>query len=411
MALNQSLRRSDSTGLSNVSGSVGRFGSIVSGFWSVRRESSTDESDAFASSQEACLDPRARQESTKSSGKLDKMIEEVQTYSQSDNYDQVTANQSRRRSVRIPHAPDQTPDQPLEGALDARSVSDVPKPKKIPLKIALNEQNGTVDVEMPLANSFASSLASSFASCHLYKSAPDLLHHFTPYGRPVTPESPRMSSSPAIEVAGWLKKYHQDFTLQAVRPYEGLEDEVRKSLQMDAQISSMDKNDFSQLPADGSWTDVSTALIADTTVFSIRRLRLRQRRKALSSFSSQSTEILNKSSVETNITSELLTDLDPILIDAVERILAQSGRSSRTHSRAPSPVRSENRSENRPGSIAEDCGRTVLGALEEIVRLVQGEVEDGERERGRRRKDGGRDSTLREGVRRWLAGEDGKDRK
>ena len=418
MALNQTLRRSD-TGLSNASGSAGRFGSMVSGFWSLRRESSTDESDAFASSQEVVTDSKARKDSSRSSRKLDKMIEEVQGYSLGENDDQAGVNLNRRRSVGIPQSPDQTQDLRSEGALDARHVTNVPKFKRIPLKMALNEDNGTVDIEMPPSSSFASSLASSFASYHLHKSAFTSFHdHFTPYGRPIAPTSPRFSSDPVIEVAGWLKKYHQDFTLQAVRPYEALEEDIKKSLNEDAQMALTDKNDISHLPPDGKWMDVSTALIADTTTFSVRRLRLRQRRIPVPAHQ----PVLN-SPYETAITSQALVDMDPILIDAIERVLAQSGRSSCAHSRAPSPVRSDHRSENRPGSITEsaaleipnaECRRTVLGALEEIVRIVQGEVEDRERCREKKGKGGGgggTDSILREGVRRWLTGGDGEDGK
>ena len=418
IALNQSLRRSDSTGLSNASGSAGRFGSMVSGFWSLRHESSTDESDAFASSQEVVPDSRGRQGSTKSTRKLDKMIEEVQKYPQGESYNQGNTNQNRWRSVRIPHTPDQPQDPRSEGALDNRSIAEVPKLKRLPLKIAVNEENGTVDIEMPPTNSFTSSLASSFASYHLHKSASNSFHdHFTPYGRPMTPDSPRSSSGPAVEVAGWLKKYHPDFTLQAVRPYEGLEDDVQRSLDETAQAVLTGQQDTSHLPPDGRWVDVATILIADTTAFSIRRLHLRQRRRL--PLSTPTSHSLLDSPIETSSSYQTLMDMDPILVDAIERVLAQSGRSSRAHSRAPSPVRSEHRSENRPGSIAEgpgleipngECRRTILGALEEVVRIVQGGTEDGVTEK--RGKDGvGADNTLREGIRRCLGGEEGKCKK
>ncbi|KAI4249900.1 MAG: hypothetical protein L6R42_008870, partial [Xanthoria sp. 1 TBL-2021] len=129
-------------------------------------------------------------------------------------------------------------------------------------------------------------------------------------------------------------------------------------------------------------------------------------------------------------------DMDPTLIDAVERVLGQSGHSSRvqsrTQSRAPSPSRTAVRPcspenlDSKSKSHSEfhhsmptpqlevpksECKKLVLGALEEVVRSVQAEQDEGAND-GARRISGEPvrsgeesfppDSTLREGVRRWL---------
>ena len=113
-------------------------------------------------------------------------------------------------------------------------------------------------------------------------------------------------------------------------------------------------------------------------------------------------------------------DLDGTLIDALDRVLAQSGQSSIAQSRAPSPPRSRKPDSRRLSECAREdfpsvevprteCRNTVLGALEEVVRSVTAEHcrddMDGElglADRERRRSLAGVDNTLREGVRRWL---------
>jgi hypothetical protein len=108
-------------------------------------------------------------------------------------------------------------------------------------------------------------------------------------------------------------------------------------------------------------------------------------------------------------------------VDALERVLAQSGQSSLAHSRAQSPSRGR-KGEDKPASDSAardevpsieipraECRKMVLGALEEVVRSVTAEHcredVDGElglADRERRRSLAGADNTLREGIRKWL---------
>ena len=112
-------------------------------------------------------------------------------------------------------------------------------------------------------------------------------------------------------------------------------------------------------------------------------------------------------------------DLDGVLVDAVERVLGQSGYSSMAQSRAPSPNRARRTEDKGPSPRGDEapplevprgeCRKMVLGALEEVVRLVTAEHcrEDvdstlGLADRERRRAQSGVDNTLREGIRKWL---------
>lgn len=408
LALNQSLRRSDSVGLSNVSGSAGRFGSLVSGFWSVRQGSSTDDSDALASSQESPVDSRIRKDFMRppAPGKLARMVEEVSPNSLKQDDGHCSDGQNSRKSASLEQMFKQKQVTASDEMTDGKSISATSRVWRAPLKLAVNEEDGTIDIELPRCHSFASSLASSFGSSQIQRTAASSFHeHHSPYGMP---DSPRMPSDAVIDVAGWLKKYHQDFSLQAVRPYQALEEDVKQSMLSEARLALPEAVGSSpDLPSD-KWKDVSTTLIADTTNFSIRRLRLRRRQK--NSPAPEDSSLDNPPPpgtplFEESLISEPLMDMDPTLINAVERVLAQSGRSSRVHSRAPSPARSERGATTGIGAEGPalevphgECRRMVLGALEQVVRSVSEEPE-----RGRGVRDG-MDSTLREGVRRWLGG-------
>ena len=410
LALNESLRRSDSIGLSNASGSAGRFGSIVSGFWSARRGSSTDDSDALASSHESPADSRIRKDSMRlpAPGRLARMVEEVAPIPVDEDNGTGANGQGPPESASLEQMFKQKQIIAPDEMTDGRTVSAASRAWRAPLKLAVNEEDGTIDIELPRCHSFASSLASSFGSSYLQRTAASSFHeHHSPYGMP---DSPRMPSDAVVNVAGWLKEYHQDFSLQAVRAYQSLEENVKRSMLSEARLALPEVVETGSDPPSDKWNDVSTTLIADTTNFSIRRLRLRRRQKTSPTTNNSSVD--NRSQAETpsfeeSLISEPLMDMDPTLIDAVERVLARSGCSSRVHSRAPSPTRSEKGAAT--GIAAEgpalevphgECRRMVLGALEQVVRSVSEEQEEG---RGAREREGV-DSTLREGVRKWLGG-------
>lgn len=120
---------------------------------------------------------------------------------------------------------------------------------------------------------------------------------------------------------------------------------------------------------------------------------------------------------------EPIMDMDGILIDAVERVIAQSGPSSKAQSNASSRSSSKRGRHEKRGSEAlptlevprGECKRMVLGALEEVVRSVTADWTLEERGEGQGRGKALRgsssaaslrslpaESTLREGIRKWL---------
>ncbi|MCJ1446211.1 MAG: hypothetical protein MMC23_006716 [Stictis urceolatum] len=488
-ALSQNLKRSESSNLSTSAS--GRWGSVLSDFWGNRRDS-TDESDALASSQDSPT--RRRPEHRKSAGKLGDMVVEI------DMAPGLRSTNASPQATMLPRRLEDClikPQLPAynEGGSMARSIPHRPKPERLPLKLSFNENEGYIDVAMPAIQSFSSSLASSFASIRLPNHPMiNSQEHYSPYGSVVS-DSPHPHPEPNVDIAGWLKTYHRDFTVQAVKPYDRLLADVKASMYAEAQLLSNNfhEQDEDQASSNG-WEDVCTTLLADTTSFTVSRLRLRRRRRTSPVHSTPTTPTtpIRAPTVDPNFEIEIVTepvmDLDATLIDAVERVLAQSGTSSRAQSRAQSqaPSRAQSRAPSRapsrpaspprsprpdsvrsgrngsdrttgtyrrdglsldasmgPGHIEVphvECKRMVLGALEEVVRSVVEEREEEERggkterDRGdswgtnadserhaadgatsgseRSRKDSLRgkpkrremDSTLREGVRRWLVG-------
>ncbi|KAL9004973.1 MAG: hypothetical protein Q9188_002221 [Gyalolechia gomerana] len=448
LSLQHTLHRSESNDHSNsstASQSFGRWGSMMSGFWSSRRESSTDESESISRSAEGLGISGVTKMSGQTNyvGTLERMVEEAEAVSQ-------PRRQSRNEDQYPPAFPSSDKNHELSaGAVaagsevlvtQARAIPERPKADNFPVKLCVDDNDGIIDVQLPASNSYSSSFGSSIGSAgQSHTAASSFNERSSVYTRSPSKERTQRTSESPAHVAGWLEEYSQDFILQAVSPYHGLRNDIEEGMKAEPAV---------QLPAkrtranDGNpcgWTEVGTSLVADTTNFSITRLRLQRRpmtRNAPSTGLSWADSESAAQSTEERIVEEPVMDMDPILIDAVERVLAQSGHSSRVQSRAPSrvpsPCRSARPSDHRrvksqneldvvSGSQENtakfalevpksECKKVVLGALEEVVRSVQAEQDAGESGArhisGEPVRDGENsfppDSTLREGVRKWL---------
>lgn len=456
----RNLKRSETsaTGTNNsLPSASGRWGSLFSGLWSSRQDSSTDRSDVTRSTDEirrrsvsAAAHPIKRGTTTT----LSQMVKEAaETCAENSSEPSATANITIPKTVTAQrNVPE---DLPASSSLEDRI-------RNSPLKLSVRAEDGVVDVDLPLPGfvSLSSSGDSTVASPKKTRTSVTSVDalgstHSSASG---LHWSQRDNDGPAINVAGWLKTFHEDFLLQAVRPYNGLEADIRRAMQAEAtpHIPSA-----SELDGAERWVGVASTLIADTRTFTVKRLRLLRKipaggaagwqtptspagpiypgtprhapehRPAVSPFaaffsaatgsSRSSTRAFDPSEaedVEERFIEEPVMDLDGTLVDAVERVLAQSGQSSLTHSRAPSPSRNKTKAGAEAASREDapalevprgECRKTVLGALEEVVRSVTAEHcrEDGEGELGATNREhkrwfAGPDNTLREGVRKWL---------
>ncbi|OAX83994.1 hypothetical protein ACJ72_01643 [Emergomyces africanus] len=346
-----------------------------------------------------------------------------------------------------------------------------------PMKLSVGLHDGVIDVEVPLPGfiSLSSSGDSTLASPKKTRTS---ITSFEGVGSVHSSGSGFHLSQNKdydgvhVNVAGWLKRYHEDFLLQAVHPYSSLEADIKRSMSAEPTPPHVLLPFLSDY--DGTvpekWVDVCTTLIADTKTFTVKKLRLRRRisgnnsRSAAQSRdnsrqpslyeapetpssnsqfpnffsgsiktpSSTDSQQLDAFDVEEMFIEEPVMDLDPTLVDAVEKVLARSGESSLAHSRATSPSR--NRKDRVTSSQEQDkhsanpqpetvsstevprnkCRRIVLGALEEVVRSVTaercqeeststtGDVPKVSSARDRKGPGAAADNTLRDGIRKWL---------
>lgn len=382
LSLRKTLSRSDSSGaaLSPDSPNTSRWGSMLSGFWSARRGSSTEGTDGMASPNDGLgILGIPHSTSPRSPSKLARMAEEA-FYSPS-----LTDTSDQDHS--------QGPSSPgtITEATPAKDIPERPKTEEFPLNLSIDTNDGVVDVDLPATKSSPSSYTSSVDSPQMANTASSSFNdHSSLYGRASNHSSQLSENNASIDVAGYIRRYHPDFALQAVRPYKSLKEEVKQSMRDESTPSA---------PKANEWTDVCTTLIADTTNFSITRLSLRRKH--------------GSNPIEEQFTEEPVMDLDPTLTDAVERILAQNGQSSDDRSRASSLSRQSSKPRHAPGTNSpvpqiprSECKNIIVGALEEVARsVVAEETQDG---KGKYVATGNDrttmvDSTLREGVRKWLS--------
>ncbi|KAJ5533213.1 hypothetical protein N7494_009765 [Penicillium frequentans] len=446
----KNLRRSDSSNLGSngsVPSAEGRWGGLFSGLWSSRQESSTKAGDIYSPA-----DARKRSVSTiagppmRAQPTLSQMVKEATEDIPKHRPETAPTSGNILIPAATTHGAEDEPPEPSSLTSQARES---------PLKLSVRAEEGIVDVDLPLPGflSLSSSGDSTIASPKKTRTS------ITSFDAIASTHSSgsgfhnagKDNDGPSTHVAGWLKSFHEDFSLQAVRPYTTLEADIKRAMQAEPSPYIPSTPDV-----EGSerWVDVATTLIADTRSSSIKRLRLRRKivvghhygpshtppspavghtRNSTASSTSfsgffsgyaKSPEVTvleghDPQYVEERFIEEPVMDLDGILVDAVERVLGQSGYSSLAHSRAPSPTRARRaedkgqttpRGEDPPVEVPRtECRKMVLGALEEVVRVVTAEHcrddVDGElglADRERRRAMAGADNTLREGIRKWL---------
>ncbi|KAI9742686.1 MAG: hypothetical protein M1818_003827 [Claussenomyces sp. TS43310] len=392
----RSLKRGDSPSQwsnSTDSQENSRWGSMTSwsarglGFW---RRDSTPTTDVSQ--------PDAEPETKK--GKLAEMVEEAQ----------------RHKHAKSTCA---APEPPAEPILPAA-------PYQFPVKASIDE-DGVIDIEVPMPDFFSpfgSTISSpSSSGCLSTHMGPGLegFEHFS-YG----------SADAPLNAGGWLPQYHPDFSLQAIPEQDDLEDQVKASMRAEPTPA------INHTQGESRWVDISSALIADTTKFTIKRIRYRRHIKMraepeVDDAQSQSTSIYGNpyaaivqtpsldGIIEDAFTEEMVMSLDETLIEAVERIIAQpsaastnSASSSRSTSRVPASKRRERSDSVVKETTGEttdpnaevprsECKKRILDALESIAKSVSDsrqELAGGEG--GTAKRDTLEESFLREGVRMWL---------
>ena len=463
--LKRTLTRGESSRVSHTStgsrSQGSRWGSVISGLWSTKRRestSSTSQPFEFPAPQDGPLGSPIKTTTVKKD-KLAEMVQEVESM------DPLSRGRSQKEA-----GLSLEPDTPRRSEASGFTEQFEPKLRtpdpsgafESPVKTSINNDDGVIDVDVPFPDyltSFETAVSSPSSSGYL--STPGMgsgLDSFEQFSR-VT-----IDGDVPQNVAGWLQRFHPDFTLQAIPPQTDLFSQIKEALKAEPTPTAQ----ASSLAADWStdrWVDVSTAIVADTTSFTIKRLRYRRRVKlktpptersntggyaapATGSYSMTPMMSPYEQPIEDKIEEEDLVTLDEALIEAVERVIAHSRDASKDASAASSRSVSKRRGmDGRRGSEAVltevpslrdpamprasaqiddqlrnhqpqlqgevpriECRTVVLSALENIVHeVVQ------QREREAQRGDGGsengsslanvnreRESALRTAVRSWL---------
>ena len=471
----RSLKRGDSTGQysstsTDSQGQNSRWGSMISGLWGSKRRDSTATSPPSINGLEI-HDPHYKGASSHHKNKLVEMVEEAtRTQPQPTSQQEREMRKSESGSASTAR-PEGESDGEAEGTEAGNDVAEqvvqvnerIPDPTgayESPVKTSIND--GIIDIDVPLPEylSFETAVSSPSSSGYSF-STPGLgwglgngMEGFEHYSR-TGPDT-----DTTLNVGGWLPHYNPDFALQAIPKQDDLIEELKASMRAEPTpvLSATPHQDPKD--AGGRWVDICSAVVADTTNFTIKHIRYRRLVKPIhidqtttpsipQTLDSRYGNVYSAAAltpsidvydghVEERFIEEPIISMDDTLIEAVERIIAQSGqcskgssacssrsasRQGRNRERSNSDARNPKLSmkdskvgashhntpalgENRLEVPRNECKKMVLTALEEIVRSV---IDS--RERDAHADDEGapglerereKESFLREGVRSWL---------
>lgn len=413
----------------------GSLVSNVSGLWHKRQDSASTANDTPALptpgslSERRRLAPKTMPIHSKMPSQLEAMV------------DEAARLQDRRASNHT--------DSLLPANIPAVHPSEVHPPH-----LTVDAKDGVIDVDITIPGFIGWDEGKDF-------SPPSSFHHHSPslastdeggssyssrsFGTDAVGSKPR-------NVAGYLKRYHEDFVLQGVKHYAELQDEVKQSMSRESTPAAYSPPQQPQTSGE-RWVNVCTTLLADLRNFSIQRLTLQRMAQSdtgvcssptadsrlegpsSSPPMSSNTQSDVRNAVPEQFISETVMDFDTTLTDAIERVLSEaeaarqrSGAASRTHSRTastgtttsarslPLAINSgagKNRAWPPASTLSQsDCRQAVVGALEEVVKSVNDDLAKHHRSRGadgQVKMDGEainqemkQDNVLREGVKKWL---------
>jgi len=232
-----------------------------------------------------------------------------------------------------------------------------------------------------------------------------------------------------MNVAGWMEdeRFHPDFSLQAVKPYAELEADIKRSMRAEPT-----PNVPAGTPTD-RWIDVCTVLLADTRTYTIKRLKLKRRRRVAPPLMTDGAAAITPSpltaipipshpcttffsaTVEEEVEDEefeeeWVMDMDDTLATAVERTIgveseyscSRTSKLNKTRSALSKepilPSTPDSQTNKASTCLGSDCKGLILGALEEVVKKCA----TGRRATGTIRGAGFVDNVLTEGIVRWL---------
>ncbi|KAK4156519.1 hypothetical protein C8A00DRAFT_12532 [Chaetomidium leptoderma] len=252
---------------------------------------------------------------------------------------------------------------PSEQAGVAQKARRTPAPSgafESPVKTSINIDDGVIDVDVPLPDfitSFESAVSSPSSSGYLSASGFGA-------GLDAFEQSFRFAADGDVplNVAGWLQHYHPDFVLQALPAQPDILEQIRESMRAEPNPPLLPASPSSDDTPTEKWIDITSAIVADATTFTITRIRYRRliRLKPpgapdrtspaapptpsppitmTTTTSSGTTSTTNPAvSYEVQLKEEFIEEavvaFDDVLVEAVERVVASAGCGSGAESTA-----------------------------------------------------------------------------
>jgi hypothetical protein len=422
---------------SNDSSNTSRWSGFMN-FWGGRRSSSTDQSDYLQTTDDG-IGFRGQERPI---SQLEHMVQELSMdgmFGEGDLPEPRTADSG----VAADSSPEIYPIPGSSGlpASAARPIPERPRTFDTPLKLSVNEKDGVIEVDIPLPD-FDSPLQSPLLGA--YGSASS--QHGSSFGESSILSLPYCEPEQPVNAAGWLSQFHPDFAIQAIKPYKDLERDIRRAMSAEPTPVSATMTPNLELGSLERWVDVCSALVADTSSFSIKRIRLRRLVRLIPTPTYQPSAMtpgvagmppgrsqygnpyatgsvvpmMTEVHLAEKFTEEQIMDFDATLIDGLDRALAQSGevtRANSTHSSRSSSRRGRHdmRADANAAPHVEvpqtDCKAVIFDALETVVKDVTSArygKDVAKTDNGAEKSDKkgsprtATDSSLKEGIRGWL---------
>ena len=341
---------------------------------------------------------------------------------------------------------DESLESPSHASGSGAPVDDLPS-KSLPVNLQVNLDKGVIDVDIGIPGFLSSSNDSDLSSPPFRNIRhASSVASLDSLASPARNLSPKGGSRLRGRVAGFLPTFHPDYSLQAVRVGKSDMPDLMEKIK-----SAMLSEPHSPESMTTGWVEVSTTLIANVHTASVKRLRMKRRVSRLDDHGDKivnpgvergtSPRPMDRSSTissefvrEEAFSYESVSEPDPVLTNAIERILA---RYNDHHSRSASPARfshsrhtstgttgSQRRSDKQTtlcdsrshdGLFQGSSGNMVVGALEDVVKSVNHDLAEGARSQTVEARTNHQpanlvrkapDNALREGVRSWLANVD-----
>lgn len=423
--LSRVLNRASSTHRRTSSASS-RWGSLVSGLsemWSNRQSSSIDRSSVTTMSQGASPAPEHKRAASaalsinRASNPLQMMVDEL------DQGRLASIGYRNGSSSAVPSSPHRR---------QSRMMTSAPR-------LQVDEKDGVIDVEIDLPGFVsATKFGPSTDSTSKPTNNPLAFNHGIASSvsslRSMAGRTSRYTTSGSLNVGGFLRRHHEDFVLHAVRPYNDLHEDIRRSMRAEPTPQDM----LDQMLRESSlmvWISICTTLVADTRGYSIQRFTLRRQYEVPAPDIMDGRPVLEASAYRRarlimrheEIAEDKVMEFDATLADAIEKLLnvgpndiTKSAPSTRTHQRNVSTgserVDRLGVSDPRyptPSKARQDPSKIeqrdlVVGALEDVIRSVNagltkkstGQLRTDEVTR--RGNSPRQENALREGVRKWM---------